>query len=257
MGGTRLRGYSCEVTGEAANCINGSSRPGGGLPGSGERRRAWTRRWLPPRVRAPINSSRSSPDRWRLRRDVPWTGASVGAAPSRAASGDDAKRCSTLSFPLAQAFGVLPVVGATGQFRTCPGQSTHVKDLTMGTSAGHQRILSDGGAHEPRGPARRELRLRAKGPSENDRVLTASRPTEAQCGHRPAGTSALARGLAGVRRARAEVTSTVGVIRRLASEERPQSAWPVSGCRSRGIRPVARCRGDAGPKEEAPGRRGR
>ena len=28
----------------------------------------------------------------------------------------------TWSFPLAQAFGVLPVVGATGQFRTCPGQ---------------------------------------------------------------------------------------------------------------------------------------
>jgi len=69
----------------------------------------------------------------------------------------------TWSFPLAQAFGVLPVVGATGQFRTCPGQGAHVKDLTMGSSAGHQRVSSDGGAHEPRGPARRELRLQAKG----------------------------------------------------------------------------------------------
>ena len=44
----------------------------------------------------------------------------------RAASGGRWRRrqaiLQTLSFPLAQAFGVLPVVGATGQFRTCPGQ---------------------------------------------------------------------------------------------------------------------------------------
>ena len=141
-GRTRLRGYSFEVTGEAASCLYGRTRPGGGLPG------AACGGGLGLGDGCPHGSGRLLGSSLRLAADG-------RANRGRAASGGRWRRrqaiLQTLSFPLAQAFGVLPVVGATGQFRTCPGQSVRVRNRTMGANAGSRRVSSDGGARESRG----------------------------------------------------------------------------------------------------------